>query len=200
MFFDKVWPFRRENIMRKGRTEAVLPFDTMASEYEKEAVSESKEEKQTKSTAMVIASERVQERGSALGAEEETIEDIGALDVSEINELIEFTEADESFDNIPYRSEEEDDFESVRRLHVNPKYIVRKVKRNAVVGEGKKKEEQRPRSRWFLTTCCYCGETFRFRSDEPQPPTCGEPQCIARFEERTRREAAAVTGNGHREL
>jgi hypothetical protein len=51
-------------------------------------------------------------------------------------------------------------------------------------------EEQSPRSRWLMTTCRYCGDIYRFRSDQPQPPTCGRAQCIAKFEERSRKEVA----------
>jgi hypothetical protein len=50
--------------------------------------------------------------------------------------------------------------------------------------------EERPRSRWLMTTCRYCGDMYRFRSDQPQPPTCGKPQCIAKFEERSKKEVA----------
>ena len=42
------------------------------------------------------------------------------------------------------------------------------------------------KSRWFITTCRYCGNIYRFRSDQPQPPTCGKPQCISKFEESSR--------------
>jgi hypothetical protein len=43
--------------------------------------------------------------------------------------------------------------------------------------------EQRPKARWFITTCRYCGQMYRFRSDQPQPPTCGKQQCIMRSEQ-----------------
>jgi hypothetical protein len=46
--------------------------------------------------------------------------------------------------------------------------------------------EEKPKNRWLITTCRYCGSIYRFRSDEPQPPTCGKPQCIMKFGESSR--------------
>ena len=52
--------------------------------------------------------------------------------------------------------------------------------------------DQKPRVRWLMTTCLYCGDMYRFRSDQPQSPTCGNPRCIEKFEERMKRKLAIV--------
>jgi hypothetical protein len=177
--------------MRKERREAALPSDTRTYEYGEGAASERKGDKQTMSKTAVMASKEVQKRGSALGAEHNTAEDIGTLDASEINELVEFMETDDSADIKPQRLEEDDDSESVRRLYVNPKHIVPKAKKQKytstrAVVRREAEEETGSKSRWLITACRSCGDMLRFRSDQPKPSTCGKPQCIERFEVRNK--------------
>jgi hypothetical protein len=45
-------------------------------------------------------------------------------------------------------------------------------------------EDRNFKSRWLITTCRYCRNMFRFRSDQPKPATCGKPECVRKFEEK----------------
>lgn len=175
--------------MRKERAEATLASEARAYGYEKGTASESKGERRTKGATAVMLPEVAQEQKSTLGTEEEAIEDIGVLDASEVDELMELMESDATIDDIRYRLDEDEDSEDVMALIANPKRIARKVKKSrststrASIGKDTKEETQ-PMRRWHLSSCRSCGILIRFRSDEPHPPTCGKPQCIERFEER----------------
>ena len=132
-----------------------------------------------------------QEQKSTLVAEEEAIEGIEIIDSSDFDDLMEMMEPDSSLDNIRYRSDEDEDSDDVRALNANPKRIVRKVKKSVPKSVRARtdrytEEETRPMRIWLLSACRSCGSMIRFRSDEPQPPTCGKPQCIERFEERSK--------------
>ncbi|MFC1718112.1 hypothetical protein ACFL6S_30935 [Candidatus Poribacteria bacterium] len=169
--------------MREERTEAALASETRAYGYEKGAG--------RTMGAAVMTPEVAQEQESTLEMEEEAIGDIGVLDSSEVNELVDLMESDTALDDILYRSDEDEDSEDVRALNANPKRIVRKVKRLVSTSmraniDRYTEEETRPLRKWLLSACRSCGTMIRFRSDEPQPPTCGKPQCIERFEERSK--------------
>ena len=181
--------------MKREKIGTALASDTRAYEYGEGTTSMNKGGRQVMSKNVIMVSKEVQKHESALGAEHNTAEDIGTLDTTEIDELIEFMEVDDSANIIPQRLEEDDDTESVRRLYMNPKHIVPKAKgpkstsTRAVVRK-EREEETRPKSRWLITACRFCGDMIRFRSDEPKPPTCGKPQCIERLEERNKNKMA----------
>jgi len=177
--------------MGREKMGTVPSSDTRAYEYGEGTASAGKRDRQTASKTGLMDPKEPQKHESALGAEYSIVEDIGSLDASEVKELVEFMEAGDSIDTIPQRSEEDDDSESVRRLYVNPRHIVPKGKnqrytsKRTSVSEGTE-EGTRPTSRWRLSACRSCGSMIRFRSDELQPPTCGKPQCIEKFEERSK--------------
>lgn len=52
--------------------------------------------------------------------------------------------------------------------------------------------EEKPKSRWLITTCRYCGNMYRFRSDQIQPPTCERPKCVQRYEENSKKKLPQV--------
>ena len=177
--------------MGKERTEAALFSEARAYEYEKGTANESKGEGRTKGATAVMPPEVAQEQKLTLEIKAEAIEDIGILDSSEANELMELMESDATIDDIRYRSDEDEDSEDIRTLTANPKRIVRKVEKSRSTSTRASinrdtKEETGPKSRWLISACRSCGDMIRFRSDEPKPPTCGKPQCIERFEERNK--------------
>jgi hypothetical protein len=183
--------FQEENIMGRERREAALASEARAYGYEKGTASESKGERRTMGATAVMPPGVAQEQKSTLKTEEETIEDIEVLYPSDVSELMEMMGPDSSLDSISYRSEEGEDSEDVRALTTNPKRIVRKAKKlvststTASIGKDMEGGTQ-PMRTWLLSACRSCGRMIRFRSDEPQPPTCGRPQCIERFEERSK--------------
>ena len=63
-----------------------------------------------------------------MGKEKTEKEGIESLDASDVNEIVEFMKADDSVDEMSYRSDEDEDSEVVQRLYENPKYIVPKSK------------------------------------------------------------------------
>jgi hypothetical protein len=182
--------------MKKERMEAALLSDTKAHKYKEGATSESKEEKQTKDAAAVMSPAEDLQHESTLAAEDETPEDeapndIEILDASDVTELVEFMEADDSVDEIIYSSEEDEDSESVRTLYINPKHIIPKAKKPMPISTRASLDEETeegtgPTIRWLITGCRSCGDMVRFRSDQPKPPTCGRSQCVEKFEERSK--------------
>jgi hypothetical protein len=177
--------------MRKERTEAALASEARTYEHEEGTASESKGKRRTKSPTAVMPPERTQGQESTLGTEEERTDDMVVLDSSEVNELMDLMGSDASLDDIRYRSDEDEDSGDARALAANPKRIVRKVEKPRSTSKrastGKDiEEETRPMRRWRLSACRSCGSMIRFRSDKPQPPTCEKPQCIKKFEERSK--------------
>ena len=136
-----------------------------------------------------------EKKESASQEEYNTGEDTNTLDDSEINELIEYMEADDSSDVMTQHLDaEDDDSEVVQRLYVNPKHIVPKAKASKhkpmrVIAREEIEEDEGPRGRWLVTGCRSCGDMVRFRSDQPKPLTCGKPQCVQKFEERNKNKA-----------
>ena len=158
---------------------------------EKGTASESKGERKSSGTTATMTPEVAQKEKSALGTEEEATEDIEVIDSSELNELMEMMEPDSSLEDIRYPSEEDEDSEDVMALTATPKRIARKTKKpvSKSVRAGIDRyteEETRPMRVWLLSACRSCGSMIRFLSDEPQPPTCGKPQCIKKFEEKSK--------------
>ena len=174
--------------MRKERTEAVLVSEGRVHEYEKGTSNKSKGEGQMKSATAVAPPEVAQEQKSTLEIGGEATEDIGILDSSEVDELM---QSDPLLYDIRYHSNEDEDSEDVRALAANPKGIVRKVEKSRFTSTRVRinrdtTEETRLMRRWLLSTCRSCGSMISFRSDEPHPPTCGKPQCVERFAERSK--------------
>jgi hypothetical protein len=57
-----------------------------------------------------------------------------------------------------------------------------------------KEVEEEPRFRRLLTVCPYCGNLYSFRTDQPDPATCGMSKCIKRFEEKNRKRPITIKG------
>jgi len=112
------------------------------------------------------------------------------IDEDEILEVLEYAEPGNPDDVVNYRPEEDEESEEVRELLRDPIRIVPRVKKarprptRVHLSETEEEEEVeiKPRSRWLITTCRYCGNIYRFRSNEQKPPTCGKPQCIEKLE------------------
>ena len=177
--------------MGKERTEAALASEAKVYGYKKGMVNEGKGERRAAGAAAVMLKEVAQEQESTSGTKEEAFEDIEVLDSSDVNELMDLMESDTSLDDIRYHSDEDEDSEDVRVLTANPKRIVRKVEKSRATSTGASigkdtEGETRPMNQWLLSACRSCGTMIRFRSDEPKPPTCGKPQCVQRFEERSK--------------
>lgn len=120
------------------------------------------------------------------------------IDSDELSDLLEDMEQENTNDIVSHLANDEEDEESKNARGLmryseyrssTPKSSKFKKQTKEDVSEG---IEEKPRTRWFMTTCLYCGDIYRFRSDQIQPPTCGKPQCIARFEERMKRKAAVA--------
>jgi len=182
--------------VRREKIGANLPADTRAYEYGQGTASEGKGDRQTMRKSSAMDSKEVQKHESAFDAENNEVEDIELLDDIEISELIELMEVDDSVDTISQRLEEDDDSESVQRSYVNPRHMVPKAKKPRYISkrtftsEETKEETTIVKSRWLISSCRSCGDIIRFRADQPQPPTCGKPQCIERFEERNKNKVA----------
>jgi len=120
------------------------------------------------------------------------------IDSDELSDLLEDMEQEDTNDIVSHLSDDGEDEESknARELMKYSEYRSSTPKSSKVkkqtkegVSEG---TEGKARTRWFMTTCLYCGDIYRFRSDQIQPPTCGKPQCIARLEERMRNKVAVA--------
>ena len=130
--------------------------------------------------------------------EDEDIELTEEIDSDELSDMLEDMEQEGTDDIASHLLKDEEDEES-RNTRELMKYSERRPSRpkSSKVKKGTKEDvseaiEEKPRTRWFMTTCLYCGNIYRFRSDEIQPPTCGKPQCIARFEERMKKKVAVA--------
>ena len=130
--------------------------------------------------------------------EDEDMELTEEIDSDELSDMLEDMEQ-EGTDDIASRLAKDEEDEGSRSTRELMKYSEHRPSRPR--GTKVKKEtkedlsepiEEKPRTRWFMTTCLYCGNIYRFRSDEIQPPTCGKTQCIARFEERMKKKAAVA--------
>jgi hypothetical protein len=130
--------------------------------------------------------------------EDEDIELTEEIDSDELSDILEDMEQEGTDDIVSHLVKDEEDEESRNTRELmkysehrpsRPKSLKVRKETREDVSEGM---EKKPRTRWFMTTCLYCGNIYRFRSDEIQPPTCGKPQCIARFEERMRKKAAVA--------
>ena len=130
--------------------------------------------------------------------EDEDIELTEEIDSDELSDILEDMEQEDTDDIASHLVKDEEDEESRNTRELmkypehrpsGPKSSKTKKETREDVSEG---IEGKPRTRWFMTTCLYCGNIYRFRSDEIQPPTCGRSQCIARFEERMKRKAAVA--------
>jgi rubrerythrin len=112
---------------------------------------------------------------------DELLEMFDVMGVDDTAEVVaKFPRVEDSDDEDSERSQELLRSPTIRRPKPRPKSRARSVERVTEETEGA------PRSRWFMTTCRYCGNIYRFRSDQLQPPTCGRPQCISKFEESSR--------------
>jgi hypothetical protein len=141
--------------------------------------------------ADIRSTTKVKVRGSkaVLEDRESVPEFLEELDSHGVSEALEFMELDNPIEIVGYRPEEDEESEDVQRPFRDPAHIVGRVTKSRVRSREREingETEQKPRSCWFITTCVYCGNIFRFRSDQPQPPTCGRPECIMRFEQRVR--------------
>ena len=129
--------------------------------------------------------------------EEEESDAQFTIDSDELSEVLEVMDLDDAVDVASDSPDDED--EESRSIQELLRYSEGIAKR-AIVSEGKAMEEDmdevteeeeeerhRSRSHWLMTTCRYCGDIYRFRSDQVQPPTCGRPQCITKFEERSKK-------------
>jgi rubrerythrin len=147
-------------------------------------------EKQKKETNLVIDQEKevTQEE-----LDDDLSELLEAIEKDEIDEDIEnnlLSEEDENIDDLK-DDEESDEYENTRKIKTLLKQPRKKAShyktsasRSLNVGyDDSTDETPKLKSRWLLTTCRYCGTMYRFRTDEPQPPNCGKPQCVERFKE-----------------
>jgi hypothetical protein len=130
--------------------------------------------------------------------EDEDIELTEEIDSDELSDILEDMDQEGTDDIASHLLKDEEDEES-RNARELMKYSGNRPSRpkSSKVKKGTKEDvsegiEEKPRTRWFMTTCLYCGNIYRFRSDQIQPPTCGKPQCTARFEERMRNKVAVA--------
>jgi hypothetical protein len=119
---------------------------------------------------------------ASFGPEEE-------IDEDEILEVLEYSEPGNPNDIVNYRPEDDDESEGVRELLRDPIRIAPSGKKPRLRAmkiplreTADDDADQRPKSRWLITTCRYCGSMYRFRSSEQRPPTCGKPQCLTKLE------------------
>jgi hypothetical protein len=113
------------------------------------------------------------------------------LDSEGASDVFDFMEPADPMDLVSRRSEEDDESEPNQEPFISPTRIARKLKvpkAKSSASEYRLPEERETevsaKSRWLLTTCRYCFRMYRFRSDEPEPLTCGAPQCLEKFRER----------------
>ena len=93
-------------------------------------------------------------------------------------------ETEETMEEIEEAEEAMEEIVQMPKKRYN-RYI-RSGGRDNIVEEGRETMEevaQRPKNRWLITTCRYCGQMYRFRSEEPQPLTYGKAQCIMKLAE-----------------
>lgn len=135
---------------------------------------------------------------SDMDLEDEDMELTEEIDGDELSDILEDMEQEDTDDIASHLLKDEEDEESNNTRGLmkysehrpsRPKSSKAKKETREDVSEG---IEEKPRTRWFMTTCLYCGNIYRFRSDEIQPPTCGKPQCVARFEERMKNRVAVA--------
>jgi hypothetical protein len=130
--------------------------------------------------------------------EDEDIELTEEIDSDELSDILEDLEQEDTDDIASHLVKDEEDEESrnTRGLMKYSEHRPSRPKSSKIKREAKEDVsediEEKPRTRWFMTTCLYCGNIYRFRSDQIQPPTCGNPQCVARFEERMKKKAAVA--------
>ena len=141
-----------------------------------------------------------------LAEEPEVTEADVEIDSEELSDLLEVIEQEEeSIDEVIDLIKDEDEPEDIKKLLkysdddstvkvVTPEIpdIDSETEEDEAV-EVVEEFEHKPKSRWLITTCRYCGDMYRFRSDQTQPPTCGRPKCISRFEEINKKKAALVS-------
>ncbi len=120
------------------------------------------------------------------------------LDSDELSEVLDFMKPDNPADIVSYRPDEDEETDGIQEPFRYPRQVSGRKKKSTQKaiedrGSGSREEtEQKLKSRWFITTCRYCGNMFRFPSDQPQPSTCGRPDCILKEESRKRETVAAV--------
>jgi|GEM_PF-1885582 len=135
---------------------------------------------------------------SDVALEDEDIDITEEIDSDELSDLLEDIEQEDTNDIVSHLSDDGEDEESknTRELMKYSEYRPSTPKSSRVKKQTKEgvseRIEEKPRTRWLMTTCLYCGDIYRFRSDQIQPPTCGKPQCTARFEERMRNKVAVA--------
>jgi len=140
-----------------------------------------------------------------LTEEPEAIETEGEIDGEELSDLLDVIEQEEeSIDEVIDLMKDEDDPETVQKLlkysddskKATTTSVVLDTDEDDTVEEPvdvDEEIEQKPKSRWLITTCRYCGNMYRFRSDQTQPPTCGRPKCVSRYEETSKKKAALIS-------
>lgn len=122
------------------------------------------------------------EEPEILGEEEIIPEEIDTSELSEI--LNKIDEEDDTLEDVIELIKEDEPSD------IAPTTEIADLDEDSIV-EILEEVEQRPKSRWLITTCRYCGDMYRFRSDQAQPPTCGKQRCLVKFEELSRKKSVS---------
>ena len=168
--------------MGKGRT--VSPLQTVIDRTKEADARERKVDMKAIITNSALGNEKaVDEIADKFESEDKLSEMLKGM---ELEDTVDYVVDDPSEDEDDENEDEDEGSESVEEMLIYSEVTAMERYMTEVT------EEQRPRSRWFITTCRYCGEIYRFRSEEPQPPTCGKPQCIMKLEESSKKKAVAI--------
>jgi len=171
--------------MGKGKSEIFLQQQAATAGARK--VKERKRESVARSNGVAV---------SKVELEEEEVGTELTIDSNELGEVLNFMDLDDPVDVIA-DSPEDEESRNVQEMLRYSRESVRGIMNLGVTPmegdmiEVMEERGQRPKNRWLITTCRYCGEIYRFRSEEPQPPTCGKPQCIMKLEESSKKKAVA---------
>jgi rubrerythrin len=120
--------------------------------------------------------------------ETDLTQEIDSDDLSEILDIMGMDDAVDVIAGIPRELEDEDsaNFQELLRYSdssASGKATAKSRKRRKDMVEDTMEDmEEKPRFRRLVVTCRYCGRLYSFRTDQPQPPTCGSPQCITKLE------------------
>ncbi len=185
--------------MKKGVLESGSPSRRRGSETGLRKAGKSDRKNSAKMTAVeTVSDDDTQVSDVDLEDEDIDMDLTEEIDSDELSDLLEDMDQEDTNDIVSHLADDEEDEES-RNARELMKYSGHRssIPKGSKIRKQTKEDvsegiEEKPRTRWFMTTCLYCGDIYRFRSDQIQPPTCGKPQCIARFEERTKRKVAVA--------
>jgi len=121
--------------------------------------------------------------GDSKDKTEDLTEEIDSDELAILLDIMGMDDADEVMPNIPVKEDDEDSEDSQELLAYSHKFASGRTTYRPRREEKKMEVEVKRKFRRLVKSCRYCGRLYSFRTDQPEPTTCGMAQCIAKYEE-----------------